>query len=143
MQGRPADTEFEKVPIRFLDESQYISKFEPLLVDEVKAALVSQIMQWRSSSSGGSHKMRYNSHNASSGSKGSFDREFTVVTMKCTGTVVRPSCKEIAEVQLRPVQQSQFKQHIVKDDLILILHCLLPKGQDVISLFVLSFFNQL
>ena len=128
VQGRPTDKEFEKAPIRFIDEDQYISKFEPLLVDEVKAALVSQIMQWRTSPSGGTHKMRYNNHSSSGGSKGSFDREFTVSTMKCTGTVIRPSCKDIAEVQLRPVHQSQFKAHFVKDDLILIPHSMLPKG---------------
>ena len=134
VQGRPAeDKEFEKVPIRFIDESQYISKFEPLLVDEVKAALVSQISQWRSSMSGGSHKMRYNNHGATGGSKVGVDREFTVALMKCTTTVVRPSCKDIAEVQLRPVHQAQSKAHFVKDDLILILHSQLPKGHMISS----------
>ena len=145
VQGRPAaEKEFEKVPIRFIDESQYIAKFEPLLVDEVKAALVSQISQWRSpaSSSGGSHKMRYNNHGATTGggSKGSVDREFTVALMKSTSTVVRASCKDIAEVQLRPVQQAHSKAHFVKDDLILILHSQLPKGYMII--FVYIFFRQ-
>ena len=107
-------------PIRFLHEDQYIANFEPLLIDEVKAALGSQITQWRTQHGG---KKSYLNHSGGGGA-----RDFSVTPLKFLSSFVRPSCKDISEVQLKPSAQGRSRCSFVKDDLILILHVAVPKG---------------
>jgi hypothetical protein len=135
MQGRKNEeeegaqsTSFAKVPVRFLHESAYISAFEPLLVDEVKAALGSHITQWDTNAS------KRRSYNQQSGD----GKDFVSVSLRFSSRAARPSCQLLQEVQLTSSLNS-CKKHFVKDDLVLILKAGLPKGN--LPSKLLTFYN--
>jgi hypothetical protein len=90
----PSSTELKPLPIRFNTAEQYISLFQPLLVEEFKAALTSVLLnEDGSSSNNAANSYRY----SSSGS----DKEFREIYCKSEIIVIKSTDKELMETQIK------------------------------------------
>lgn len=119
----------KEVPVRFLHEEDYISSFQPLLLEEVKSALISQINGERSEDS------------TRAGSTGS--GVGAAVKVKCVlrnARVGQPKLQEAQVVVIQPegasgaggvagADRSSERGRLMKDDLVLVMQSISGNGE--------------
>jgi hypothetical protein len=90
----PSSVELKPLPIRFNTAEQYISLFQPLLVEEFKAALTAVLLNEDSNSSNNAaNSYRY----SSAGS----EKEFREIYCKSEIIVIKSTDKELMETQIK------------------------------------------
>ena len=112
---------FEEVPVRFLHEEHYIDSFQPLLLEEVKAALASQLNGERAD----------DTRSSRGNSGGSYSDLPTAVPVRCVLRNARVGQAKLQEAQVvvsdprrdkeRDFRHDREQLRLTKDDLVLVL----------------------
>jgi hypothetical protein len=83
---------FEALPVRFNTTDQYINAYQPLLIEEFKAALISVLINEDNNQTQGNHAFRYQSEDK--------DKEFREIYYKSELIVIKPNDSSLMEAQI-------------------------------------------
>jgi hypothetical protein len=107
----------EAVPIRFYEEEHYIKSFTPLLLAEVKAAVVAYI-----NGDNTSDEARLATEGGGGGSsRGPFNPTSEAVRVKCLLKTERLGQPNLQEVLVTPLMEDRYAKRLNKDDLVLVM----------------------
>lgn len=120
-------------PVSFLDVNSYISFFQPLLIDEFKAALISYILDIH-----GEDRQEQSVIDASSTAthKSPNEREFDAVEVRPEVISQRGQDSKLHEVHLRVLRQESRHVDFIKDELVVITNHRIPDSKSFITIFV-------
>lgn len=117
-----ASNEFA-LPMSFLDENKYIAAYQPLLIDEFKAALIAFILNINNADLGTSMFAPGDRH------RGGNVREFEALEIKCDVLVKRASEPSLQEAAVHLLQEGPGRAgDLMKDELVLVVKKRLSAG---------------
>jgi len=147
LDGRTAASKaikLEKLPLRFMHEENYIELFQPLLLEEFKAAAMSHLSSLQSSSA--SHSNNHDATNSFRSKKGKSVSSGQVMKGRCILATSRVGCAKLTEVHMQTVLndgkeggrnadgtimhgRSYQSNVLFKDELVLVFSKPLPDGK--------------